>query len=156
MLGSSQGSAHWPLIHSFTRNVCSLPRTGLCPAVRLPSLQGTCKKTKQNKKPPWCVAPPPYACATECQLRAAAGGQVRSLFSHKDNTIILKRLWSPVIESSKGSWLLRGGGGQLFESGGVGWGALTSREQTIPEMDDLKSPAFACGISSTLVTWQDV
>lgn len=97
-----------------------LPR---CPAS---IFAGNLQKTKQNKKNPWCVAPPPYACATEGQLCTAAGGQVRSLFSHKDNTIILKRSWSPVIEFSKGSGLLWGGGGQLFESGGRRW--LTSPE----------------------------
>lgn len=119
MLGSSQGPAHWPLIHSFTRNVCSLPSPGLYPAVRLPSLQGTRKKKKKNpQRLPRCVAPPTHARATERQHRAAAGGQVCSLSSHKDNTIILKRSWSPVIEFSKGSGLLRGGGGQLLECGG--------------------------------------
>lgn len=116
-------------------------------------------KTKNPQRLPRCVAPPTHARATERQHRAAAGGQVRSLSSHKDNTIILKRSWSPVIEFSKGSGLLRGGGGQLLECGGSRGGggrwALRSREQTIPEMDDLKSPAFfALGISSTLVTWQ--
>lgn len=42
-------------------------------------------------------------------------GQVRSLFPHKDNTIILKRLWSLVIESSKGTRILRDRGGQLLD-----------------------------------------
>lgn len=64
------------------------------------------------------VAPPAHGLGTECQLPAAAVGQVRSLSSHKDNTIILKRLWSPVIEFSKGSRTLWGRGGQLM--GGEG------------------------------------
>lgn len=44
-------------------------------------------------------------------------GQVHSLSPHKDNTIILKRLWSLVIEFSKGTRVLRDRGGQLLECG---------------------------------------
>ena len=44
-------------------------------------------------------------------------GQVLSLFPHKDNTIILKRLWSLVIESSKGTRILRDREGQLLDCG---------------------------------------
>lgn len=41
-------------------------------------------------------------------------GQVRSLRPHKGNTIILKCLWSLVIEFSKGTWVLWARGGQLL------------------------------------------
>lgn len=63
------------------------PETG--PLPRCPA--SICVGNPQKNKNPWCVAPPPYARVTERQLRTAAGGQVRSLSSHKDNTIILKR-----------------------------------------------------------------
>lgn len=44
-------------------------------------------------------------------------GQTRSLCPHKGNTIILKRLWSLVIEFSKGTRVLLAREGQLLDRG---------------------------------------
>lgn len=91
-------------------------------------------------------------------------GQVCSLSTHKDNTIILKRLWSLVIEFSKGTRVLWDRGGQLLECGelrGEEGGRLGEEEnmKLVGPFDALhvefaNSKPFLANYSSTELAWQ--
>lgn len=113
MLGSSQGPAGWPLIHSFTGNVCDLSQLELAPFCFNAPAPFWRNRHNSCLNKQYFVAPLMHNRPNVC-YSCFNCGQLRSLSPHKDNTIILKRLWSLVIEFSKGSRVLRDGGGQLL------------------------------------------
>lgn len=154
------GQLPGPLIHSFTRNVCNLPVKPVLCCLAL------CKK-RLHLKPQQLLQYVimhimlmlVWLSITPC----FSWGEVRSLSPHKDNLIILKRLWSLVIEFSKGTRVLRDRGGQLLECGELrgAEGGILGKEGSIKlaepawhvEFDDWKSLVFLC-IWSTFIAWQ--